>query len=126
MNNSDGMKRKKLNRGTLGRLFRFLLRAYPVLMPLTALCIVFSAVVSSIPALFQQRVLAVVREFFESGNTDWSAAAVRIVPLVTALAGLYVASILLITLYTQLMAVITQGFLNKLRRTILKLYGHKK
>ena len=116
MNNSDGMKRKKLNRGTLGRLFRFLLRAYPALMPLTALCIVFSAVVSSIPALFQQRVLAVVREFFESGNTDWSAAAVRIVPLVTALAGLYVASILLITLYTQLMAVITQGFLNKLRR----------
>jgi len=110
------MKKKKLDRTTLGRLFRFLLRAYPALMPLTALCIVFSAVVSSIPALFQQRVLAVVREFFESGNTDWSAAAVRIVPLVTALAGLYVASILLITLYTQLMAVITQGFLNKLRR----------
>ncbi len=112
--------KKKLDRGTLGRLLKFLLRSYPVLVPVTAVCILVSAAVSSIPSIFVQKVLAVVTAYLESGNRDWESAQAQILPLVLILAGLYLMSMLLITVYTQLMAIITQGFLNKLRRKMFE------
>ena len=114
MNKAQAPKRK-LNKNVLGRVIKMLFRSYPVMIPLTMFCIVASAAISSIPAIFQQKVLAVVTEFYEAGNTDWAAAAEQIVPKIVILAVLYFLSIIFITLYTQLMAVITQGFLNKLR-----------
>ena len=83
----------------------------------TLVCIVFSAIVSSVPAIFQQKVLAVITKYWEAGNTDWSAAKQEILPLVLILVGLYVLSIICITLQTQLMAVITQGYLTSSTRT---------
>ena len=99
----------------LGRLMKLLWKTYPVLLPLTMFCIVFSAVVSSIPSIFVQKVLAVVTRYWESGNTDWSAASREILPMVAVLILLYVVSIVFITVYTQLMAYITQGFLSRMR-----------
>ena len=113
--NKEQTPKRKLNKNVLGRVIRMLFRSYPVMIPLTMFCIVASAAISSIPAIFQQKVLAVVTSFYEAGNTDWAAAAEQIVPKVVILATLYFLSIIFITLYTQLMAVITQGFLNKLR-----------
>ena len=113
--NKEQMPKRKLNKNVLGRVIKMLFRSYPVMIPLTMFCIVASAAISSIPAIFQQKVLAVVTDFYEAGNTDWAAAAEQIVPKVVILATLYFLSIIFITLYTQLMAVITQGFLNKLR-----------
>ena len=99
----------------LGRVVKLLFRSYPVLVPIAIFCTIFSSLVSAIPALFTQRVMAVVEEFVRSGSTDWATAAERIVPLVTVLIVLYVLSIAFITLQGQLMAYITQGFLSKLR-----------
>ncbi len=113
--NKEQTPKRKLNKNVLGRVIRMLFRSYPVMIPLTMFCIVASAAISSIPAIFQQKVLAVVTGFYEAGNTDWAAAAEQIVPKIVILATLYFLSIIFITLYTQLMAVITQGFLNKLR-----------
>ncbi len=107
---------KKHNAGVLRRVLKLLLRSYPVLIPLTALCIVFSAVVSSVPALFTQQVLKVITDFLDSGNFNWDEAKARILPLIFVLIGLYVLAIAAITVYNQLMAYITQGFLDKLRR----------
>ena len=102
--------------GVLGRVLKMLFKFYPVLLPVTMACIVLSAVVSSIPAIFTQKVLAVVTRYLNSGNLNWQTAKTEILPLVLVLIGLYVLSMLLITLYTQLMAGITQGFLDKMRR----------
>ena len=107
---------RKINFKTLKRVLSLLIKAYPRLIPIALVCIVFSAIVSSIPAIFQQKVLAVITRYWEAGNTDWSAARQEILPLVLILVGLYVLSIACITLQTQLMAVITQGYLNKMRR----------
>ena len=52
----------------------------------------------------------------ESG--DWAAARVEILPQIYLLIGVYVLSICSQTLETQLMAVMTQGFLDKMRREI--------
>ena len=107
---------RKINFKTLKRVLSLLVKSYPRLIPIALVCIVFSAIVSSIPAIFQQKVLAVITRYWEAGNTDWSAARQEILPLVLILVGLYVLSIACITLQTQLMAVITQGYLNKMRR----------
>ena len=108
--------RRKIDGGTLRRVMKMLFQAYPVLLPITGICILFSAVTAAIPSLFIQKVIAVIEKWYQSG--DWAAASQEIIPKVLLLAVFYVLSILSITLYTQLMAYITQGFLSKLRCTM--------
>jgi len=101
---------------SLGRVIKMLWGYYPVLVPLTALCILFSAAVSSMPALFNQRIIAVIEQWYKTGN--WEAAKPEILKYIFILLALYVISIISMITYTQLMAYITQGFLCKMRRTM--------
>ena len=87
---------------------------YPVLAPLAMFCVLFSAIVAAVPAVFIQKILAVIQKWVESG--DWAAARAELLPYIFTLIGLYLVSICSLTLETQLMAVMTQGFLDKLRR----------
>lgn len=89
---------------------------YPVLAPLTIVCILFSAVVSAVPSLFIQNVLSVIEKWYRSG--DWVSARAEIMPYLALLVALYVLSIISITLYTQLGAIMTQGFMDKLRQEL--------
>ncbi|MBQ8641467.1 MAG: ABC transporter ATP-binding protein [Clostridia bacterium] len=89
---------------------------YPVLVPLTGLCILFSAIVSSIPATFTQRIIAIIEVWVESG--DWASAKAEIMPVIGVLILIYVLSLASMFAYTQLMAYITQGFLCKMRRAM--------
>ena len=98
----------------LSRVIKKLFGYYPVLAPLTMLCILFSSIVSSIPSLFVQNVLSVVEKWYRGG--DWVSARAEIIPYLTLLVVLYVLSIISMVTYTQLMAYMTQGFLNKLRQ----------
>ena len=87
---------------------------YPRLAPLAMICILFSAIVAAIPSVFIQKILEVIEKWVESG--DWAAAKAELLPYIFLLIGLYVVSICSLTLETQLMAVMTQGFLDKMRR----------
>ena len=102
--------------GSLWRVIRMFFRFYPVLAPLTVVCILFSSVVSSIPSLFIQNVIAIIEKWVGSG--DWASAKAELTPYLVLLAVLYVLSILAITAQTQLMAYMTQGFLDKMRRKL--------
>ena len=106
--------RPKADFHALGRAIRRLFAYYPRLAPLTMLCILFSSIVSSIPSLFTQNVIAVIERWYQTG--DWAAARPEVYRYVTVLAVLYVLALISATVYTQLMAVMTQGFLNKLRQ----------
>ena len=97
---------------TVGKLFAY----YPRLAPLTLLCILFSAAVAAVPSLFIQNVLAVVEKWYQTG--DWAAARPEIVRYLTILGVLYLLSLGTSLLYTQIMAVMTQGFLCKLRQEL--------
>jgi len=101
---------------SLGRTVKKFFGYYPVLAPVTVVCILFSAIVSSIPSIFVQNVLSVVEKWYKTG--DWATAKTEIVPYLILLGVLYVLSIAAQVLYTQLMAVMTQGFLDKLRREV--------
>ena len=104
---------KKINPKSLIRVIKLLFSFYPVMIPLTGVCIVFSALVSSIPSIFVQKVIAVIEKYGK--NSDWAVAKKEIIPIIIVLGSLYLMSIILMTLYTQLLAFITQGFLSKMR-----------
>ena len=109
-----GGKKPHADFSALGRAIKKFFSYYPRMAPLTMCCILFSSVVSAIPSLFTQNVIAVIERWYKTG--DWASARPEVLHFVTILAILYVLALISSTTYTQLMAVMTQGFLNKLRQ----------
>jgi len=110
MNNRPRPKAKK---GTLSRLMKLLMSFYPKLLPLTIFCILFSAASAAVPDIFIKKVMDVIEKWDSTGN--WTSAYSEMVPLIVTLGVIYLISLLAVYVYTQLMAVITQGFLSKMR-----------
>ena len=106
--------RPKFNPNTMKRVFKMLFESYPVLFPLTLGCIVFSAIVNTMPAIFNQQIIALIEEWYLS--RDWASAKMEIIPKIATLAVLYLFSLVSFVVHSQLMAYITQGFLNKTRQ----------
>ena len=106
-------------KGVLRRLLRTLFEFYPVLLPVTMVCILINAVVSAAPAIFMQNIIAVVDDSYKSG--DWAAVSGKILSFVAILVTMYIVSLIAGAFYTQMMAIITQGSLRKLRE---KMFSH--
>ena len=100
-------------KGTFVRLMRTLFAFFPVLMPVALVCILFSAIVGSLPTVFMQKIIAVIENYWQAG--DWAAAAPQILRFVAILATMYGLALISTIVWTQLMAIITQGLLKKLR-----------
>lgn len=107
------MHKKEKQKGILGRILTTVLSFYPVLMPVVIFCILFNAVVSSIPAIFMQNIIALIEENWESGN--WAGVSSEILRWTAVLGVLYLLSLVAGFAYNRLMAVITQGSLKKFR-----------
>ena len=110
---------RRAPKGVLRRLLKTLFEFYPVLLPVALACILINALVSSVPAIFLQKVIALVDQSYKSG--DWSAISGRILGLVGILVTLYAVSLIAGAFYTQMMAIITQGSLKKMRQ---KMFNH--
>ena len=106
--------RPKVKKETLPRVLKLLYQFYPKLIPIVVFCIIFAAIVNSIPAIFTKNILDIIAKSLENGTT-WAEALPEITPLIGALIALYLISIILTVLQSQLMAYITQGFLSKMR-----------
>ncbi|MDO4295406.1 MAG: ABC transporter ATP-binding protein [bacterium] len=109
------------NRGNTGTIVRFLKTVhefYPVMLPAVVICIVLSAVVGAIPAVFMQNIIAVVEENWQTG--EWSEIGSRILGMVGILVVFYLLSLAASLAFNQMMAFITQGTLMKLRE---KMFG---
>ncbi len=115
-NTKNAPQKRKFDKNVFSRVVKLLFKSYPVLIPITALFIALSAAVSAIPSIFTQNVIAVIEKALDTPGYTWAMARDEIIPLVVTLGCIYVVSFILITLHTQLMAYITQGFLCKLRR----------
>ena len=111
------MKKTTAKKGTLGRIFSMVHEFYPVMFPVTVCLIIFNAIVSSVPTIFMQKIIAVVEDNWQSG---WEAAGGTILHLVAILVCFYVMSLIAGFCYNQMMAVITQGTLKKTRE---KMFG---
>ena len=112
---TDRRRRPEVAKPNLLRVLKLLFRFYPRLVPISIACTVFSAVVATVPAILQQKILASIERWYAAEN-GWNSASGEIVPAVIFLMVLYIASLAAVTAYTQLNAVITQGFLSKFRK----------
>ena len=123
-----GKPRPKAKKGTLKRLLKTVFSFYPRLLPLTLLCIVFTAAVSSIPSLFMEQVFSAISEGLDlalgnaekgivaiGGAAAWDAVKGDVFRAVIILGSLYIVSLTSSFTYNQLMAIITQGSLKKFR-----------
>ena len=107
------MKTNNAKKGTVPRLLKMIAGFYPVMFPATIALIIFNAIVSSIPAVFMQNIIAVVESSWQSG--DWSAVSGQIFRYVGILVCFYAASLIAGFTFNQLMAIMTQGTLMKMR-----------
>ncbi|MCD7804554.1 MAG: ABC transporter ATP-binding protein/permease [Oscillospiraceae bacterium] len=103
------VKRKNV----LVRLFKLLMSFYPVMLPVMLVLLVFNAIVRSLPSIFMQQVIALIENC--TAGTTWSDVSGEVFSLVAVLATFYILSIIADVTYTQMMAIITQGTLAKLR-----------
>ncbi len=117
MKQNNSSAKPRMNGDVLKRLLRMLFSYYPVLLPVSIVCIIFSAVASAIPAIFLEKVVNAITYSVKNG-LSWEAVRGEIVPKVMLLIVFYVLSIIAVTLETQLMAVITQSFLSRMRKTM--------
>lgn len=107
------MKSKSAKKGTIKRLLGIMREFYPVMLPIAVACIVLNAVISAVPSVFMQNVIAIVEGSWQSG--DWTDVGPKILQFVGALALFYALSLAAGFTYNQLMAIMTQGTLKKLR-----------
>ena len=105
----------KVRRGTVGRLFRMIGSFYPVMLPVAIVCIIINAVVSSVPSIFMQKVIAII-ESAAAENLSWGDVSGKIISLVAVLAVFYVFSLASGPIFNHLLAIITQGPLKKKRQ----------
>lgn len=108
MKNNRGNKKN-----TFTRLIKTLFEFYPVLLPIIIALILFNSVVSSIPSVFMQNIIAVIEKYWRTKN--WAQAQVEVFSFVSILAFLYILSLIASFTYNRLMAVVTQGSLMKFR-----------
>lgn len=108
MKNNRGNKKN-----TFIRLIKTLFEFYPVLLPIIIALILFNSVVSSIPSVFMQNIIAVIEKYWRTKN--WAQAQVEVFSFVSILAILYILSLIASFTYNRLMAVVTQGSLMKFR-----------
>ena len=115
-------KRPPIKRGVAGRLIRSLFRYYPVMLPIALVCIVINAAISSVPALFMEQLYTLLGDATNPGNPahlgqtlPWAEVAPAVAGIMGLLIGMYAVSLIAGAVYTQLMAIITQGYLRKMR-----------
>ncbi len=109
-------RKPQAKRGVFRRILRDLFRYYPVMLPLTIVLILFSAVSAAIPAVFMERVVTILSESLAAGDASWATVRPKILSLLAVLVSIYIVSLIANYVYHRFLAVMTQGALNKFRR----------
>ena len=116
MNKTQNAKKPSRPKGSpasVVRIVKMLFGFYPVMIPVCIFCMLFASVTAAVPDVMIRRIIDVIEKWQKTG--DWASASGEIVPMVIVLVVLYVLALIAVVLQTQLMAVVTQGFLKKLR-----------
>ena len=107
-----GAGRGKMDFKVLGRLMKQVFHDYPVHLTVVLICIVLTALINVAPAAYIETITSYIEEGLGSG---WDAILPKLLSALVTMTTLYVVNIILTTVYTQLMAHVTQGFLHKTR-----------
>lgn len=113
-----GMKggpKAKNAKGTVARLFKYLFKYYKAYLIIVGICILLSAVSGTVSSLFLNRIVLIITEGLKVG---YSAIYTKLLRIITIMIGFYLVGIISSFVYTRLMAIVTQGFLNKMRQNM--------
>ncbi|MBQ9703735.1 MAG: ABC transporter ATP-binding protein [Clostridia bacterium] len=115
---------KKAKKGTLPRLLKFFFKSYKLPLVVVLICMLFNTLAGVCPGVFQQNILETVGnalDFIKNGGTT-AEASDKFFPAITTavliLVAIYVVGLIASFTYQRIMAVITQGFLHKMRTTV--------
>jgi len=109
------MKTKaRASKGTFKRVMKSLFHYYPAMMATVIVCLTVNAIVSSLPAIFMQQVFSTIGEALQQG-LGWAEAGGDIIRSMSILISMYVVSLILGAIHAQMLAIITQGYLMKMR-----------
>ncbi len=109
-----GAPRMSAPKGTFKRTMKALFRFYPRMMTIAVVCIVFNAVISALPTIFMQQIFSIIGDALDRG-LGWGDVGGQVTRIMIVLISLYVVSLVSGAIDKQLMAIITQGFLKKMR-----------
>ena len=112
-------KREQRKPGTVKRLFKLLFQFNPKLLPTIIALILISSVISALPSIFQQNVVAVLEQAWQNG-WDWAETQPKVLHFVLILAALYICGLTINTINNQLQAVHTQKALDQFRRMMFE------
>ena len=122
---SDNRKRRpaspaemKNSMGSLKRAMSEYRKCFPRLMPLVFVVIVLASLPNDLSPLIMQKVYKYIDELFQTG--DWAAAKTQIMPSIILLIILFATGVILATVQSQMMAFMTQKFLDHMRN---KMFG---
>ncbi len=116
-NNKVTMKRPPVKKGVLKRLIKDLFREYPAQMAVVIVCIVLVSFASTIAGLFMNYYIKLIGEgLLIGGKEGVDAIFGRLLTAILIMLSIYATGWLCSFLYTRIMAVVAQGFLNKMRK----------
>ncbi len=110
-----GGAKAKNAKGTLSRLFKFLFKYYKAYLVIVGVCILLSALAGTVSSLFLNKLLLIIKDGPDLG---FDSVAGRLMQVIGLMIGFYALGVITTFIYSQLMAVVTQGFLNKMRQNM--------
>ena len=110
-----GGPKAKNAKGTITRLFKYLFKYYKSYLVIVGICIVLSAVSGTVSSLFLNQLVLIITEGVKVG---YSAVYAKLLRIILMMIGFYLVGIVSAFVYTRLMAIVTQGFLNKMRQNM--------
>ena len=105
--------KSKAKKGTFPRLIKNLLKDYKLHLAVVTVCIILSSVASTGSSLFLNRLIRNIEDGMKLG---WAEASHSVIRTLMTMACVFLVGIISSFLYTRIMAVVTQGFLNKMRQ----------
>ncbi|MBO7303372.1 MAG: ABC transporter ATP-binding protein, partial [Clostridia bacterium] len=109
------MKRPPMKKGSLKRIIKLLFKTYPWQMALVCVCIVIVSFASTIAGIFMNQFILNIEDALD-GVITTNAAFTKITQLVLIMLCIYATGWICNFVYTRIMAIVTQNFLDTLRR----------
>lgn len=108
----DSHKNPQIKKGSIKRIIKMLFHDYPKMLTVVIICIIISALVGVLPSVYIKTLTSYIEEGLSS---DWGSIKGKIFSAVSIMIVFYVIGLAATTIYNQIMAVVTQGFLHNLR-----------
>ncbi len=116
---------KNIDPKLLLRVLKLFMHDYPVHIGISVVCIVISAVIGVMPAVYIENITDIIIRGLEIAGTSgfadaWTAVAPDVISSLAVMAALFVLGLGASALQQQLVAIATQGFLDKMRKRMFE------